>query len=217
MRKSKSKSKKRSQDFQLVKQVSPNSGMPPVVKRTLHAAAFFNVPAASEYQLYLNDAFDPMGTGGTNQGYYFDQLAALYKQCFVEKTKYKLSLLGFAAAQGEHDIVAVPNVEGGSLAAQTLSELAVRPRAQLFVMPSSEYTSNYVKDPTITDTVPTKEFLEYKNWQDAEHMHSLTVDDAGLSTIYLHIINKNSAYTEIVFAEVWQDIYFFARKMVAAS
>lgn len=191
-------------------------GMPAVVKRTLHSAKFLNITHDAEYTMYLNDAVDPMGTGGTNQPYYFDQMAALYTRCFVEKTRYKITVLGNNTIS-EVDFVAVPNLESASLAASPLDELAVRPRAQNFVLPSQDLASNIVRSPFVTDVIPTKEFVEYKNWQDAEDLQCLTTDDTGLRTLYLHLVNKNGAYTLILFVEFWQDIYFFGRKMVAPS
>jgi hypothetical protein len=209
-------SKPKGTSLQLTKGVQ--TGIPMTMQRTLHGAFEFTLTKDSEALMYLNDAYDPFGTSGSNQCYYYDQLAALYTRAFVGKTRYKITLTSMSAAAGIR-LVTVPNLDTTSLAGTPITEMIVRPGATGTFLPVQTINTNVVHSPVVAEgTVVTKDYFEFKDWQDADNLQTNTVDDTNLKTIYLHIVNRsNEAANQVFLIEVWQDVTFFARKTVSVS
>jgi len=187
----------------------------PVLKpqrMTLHAVVSFDKAAttANDIVMYLNDAYNPFGTQSSAQGYWYDQLSTMYKKVFVEAARWKLSAI--SVATGRSITVAFPSTDPTAVT-NSFGTTMMRPNAQFIQAPLVSLNTPV----SIGGSVRTREFIDYKDWQDADNLQSTTVADSLDQFVYLHISTDSSQADASFIFEIWQDAIFFAPITQVAS
>lgn len=194
---------------------------------TLHSAKILTstAGASGEWCLFLNDAYNPMGTHDARQGYWFDQLKTLYKRVFVGTVRYKVSVVssgvGIANMPTCPTLTCVPTISSTAITT-TQDEMVVRPKAKWTNIPSVQWnnssgTGSFIPT-SLSDSLKVRDFYQYKDWQDAEDLTTYIDDDSGLKTVYLHVTYPSiTTSTFSVLIELWQDAHFFSPVVAAVS
>jgi len=190
-------------------------GIPPVAKRVLHAAVQFSptTNTTTDTVFYLTSAYNPWGATDIHQGYWFDQMATIYKKCFVESAKWAVRNVVLPSNSQYDEIVCFPSTLDTAVVTQP-SFTVTRPLAQYVNVRAAEgqgsWNNNEPSKPLISGAVKSKDFFAYKDWQDFDALHSLTTSDTTTDDVYLHFVCKSTngnAGTYMV--EMWQTVAFF--------
>ncbi len=187
------------------------STFPTMVRRELHATYAFQFAngVSADKCFYVNNAYNPWAGFSANQGYWFDQLAAIYKKCMVLGVRYRVHFNSITAGD---EFAIVPNTDITSLSATAPTALLARPDAKYYY-----YTGRETKVPTINGSIDIKKWLKYNNFLDADNLQSDTASSTLNNVMCLHLVRPSYAHTDDVLIEVWQDTVFFSPVSQAAS
>ncbi len=179
---------------------------------TLHVVVGYDnaINTAHDQVFYINDAYNPLGTLSAGQGYWFDQMGSLYKKCFVESVRWKVWATDVVASRSI--AVVFPSTDVGAVT-NGFQTVMMRPSAKALMFPivSSNVT------PCVSGTTRIRDFVDYKDWQDAEGLTSSTQSDTLTTGVYLHVSTDSAEPAQKFLVELWQDTIFFAPITQVAS
>ncbi len=162
---------------------------------------------------YLNSAYNPWSATDPQQGYWFDQMSALFQKNFVVRTRYKITAPARTTDQLYY--AAVPSTASSSLLANAWRDLVVRQDAKGTSVNTVHTKENVV---LAEGMVETKKWYPYKDWLDADDLQG-TYGSSPTLKVYLHCIKVPSTTTvnmPIIY-ELWQDTIFFSPYPQAVS
>jgi hypothetical protein len=164
------------------------------------------------YLLYLNSAWDPMGTYGDDSPRFYDEWSNIYKKYCVTKATYKVHGCANNSAQNPLVFYTVhPSLDSNDHKASDMNTLVTYPESQWGVS-KVMYGDQHL---TLNGTIDCLKWNHVRDYEDNEEVCStIGADPARL--VYLELIVKNMDANQYscghTIVEMAQEVIFFEPK-----
>jgi len=169
----------------------------------IRSAYVKTLTTSNDFVPNINYVNNPTSSAITPQ--FVTEMAALYKNAFVEKVKYQIKLQVPAAANPTV-LGFVPSSSSASLGGiGDLGALAQYQHCKTFLMPTGTFPQTEI---IAQDTVRISDFYNYNNWRDADELITdIVTPTAPTQKVYLHCVNLSGA-TVVFYVSVLLLVHF---------